>query len=91
MAFWYYFKKREKIKSVNNKNDEPVPRYGHSSIIIGNNLVIFGGETLKNYFKVSEDLIIFNIDNNKFSYSRIKKVKYHREKDIYVLQLLVLC
>ena len=73
-------KQWEKIKSVNNKNDEPVPRYGHSSIIIGNNLVIFGGETPKNYFKVSEDLIVFNIDNKKFSYPRIKKGKISQRK-----------
>ena len=56
------------------------PRYGHSSIIIGNNLVIFGGETPKNYFKVSEDLIVFNIDNKKFSYPRIKKGKISQRK-----------
>ena len=79
-CFDIIYKKWEKIKVINNKNDEPVPRYGHSSIVIGNNIVIFGGESPKNYFKVSEDLIVFNIDNKKFSYPRIKKGKISQRK-----------
>ena len=79
-CFDIIYKKWDKIKVVNNKYDEPVPRYGHSSIVIGNNLVIFGGEIPKNYFKTSEDLIVFNIDNKKFSYPRIKKGKISQRK-----------
>ena len=63
-----------------NKYDEPLPRYGHSSVLIGNNIIIFGGETPKNEFKLPEDLIVYNIDNNKFTYPRIKKGRISQRK-----------
>ncbi len=72
--FWKYDIALRKWDKINiNKYDEPVPRYGHSSIILGNNIIIFGGETPKNYFKATEEIIIYNIDNNKFSFKIIKK------------------
>ena len=80
---WCYdiaFNKWEKIKCKNSKNDEPVPRFGHSSIIINNNLIIFGGETPKNNLKPIEDLIVYNIENKKFTYPRIKKGKIAQRK-----------
>ena len=50
---WSYDIILRKWDKINiNKYDEPVPRYGHSSILLGNNIIIFGGETPKNYFKV---------------------------------------
>ena len=79
--FWKYDIALRKWDKINiNKYDEPVPRYGHSSILLGNNIVIFGGETPKNYFKATEEIIIYNIDNNKFSFPRIKKGRISQRK-----------
>ena len=79
--FWKYDIALRKWDKINiNKYDEPVPRYGHSSILLGNNIIIFGGETPKNYFKATEELIIYNIDSNKFSFPRIKKGRISQRK-----------
>ena len=78
---WKYdisLRKWNKIKF--NNYEEPVPRYAHTSILINNNIIIFGGETPKNYFKFPEELIIFNIDKNKFSFPKIKNTHIQQRK-----------
>ena len=63
-----------------NIYEEPVPRYAHTSILINNNIIIFGGEVPKNYFKFPEELIIFNIDKNKFIFPKIKNNHIQQRK-----------
>jgi len=78
---WKYdilLRKWNKIK-INNY-EEPVPRYAHTSILINNNIIIFGGEIPKNYFKFPEDLIIFNIEKNKFIFPKIKQFHIQQRK-----------
>ena len=62
---WHQVKYKEK--------DEPTPRKGHTAIIIKNNIFIFGGEVPKDL--PNEDLITYNILNNKFYYPKIPKKK----------------
>ena len=63
-------KKWEKI--IINKENKPLPRCGHTSTIIENNLIIYGGESPMNNNRLNEDILIFNTINKNFIYPKIK-------------------
>ena len=63
-------KKWEKIKI--NKENKPLPRCGHTSAIIENNIVIYGGESPMINNRLNENVLIFNTINNNFIYPKIK-------------------
>ena len=63
-------KKWEKIKI--NEQNKPIPRCGHTSTIIENNIIIYGGESPMNNNRLNEDVLIFNTINNNFLYPKIK-------------------
>ena len=71
---WEYdliLNKWNKITKI-DKNNLPVPRYGHSSIILGKYIVIFGGSTPKLYHKEPEKIVLFDLNNKIFIYPNIK-------------------
>jgi hypothetical protein len=55
-----------------NKDNKPLPRCGHTSTIIENNIIIYGGESPMNNNRLNEDVLIFNTINNNFLYPKIK-------------------
>ncbi len=63
-------KKWEKIKI--SKENKPLPRCGHTSAIIENNIVIYGGESPMINNRLNENVLIFNTINNNFIYPKIK-------------------
>ena len=59
--------------------EEPLPRKGHTSLLIKNTIFIYGGETPKE--TTAEDLVIYNIVLNKFYYPKIaRKRKINQRK-----------
>ena len=66
-------------KIIYDEKEEPIPRKGHTSVIIKNTIFIFGGETTKD--ATYEDLVTYNIILNKFYYPKIsKKRKINQRK-----------
>ena len=64
--------KWKKIK-IKPDNDVPVPRYSHTTDLVGNYLVIFGGYTPKNYEREPEQLILFDLEQKTFIYPKLRK------------------
>ena len=77
---WTYNIDTNKWNKIKIKDkDEPLPRKGHTSIIIKNTLFIYGGETPKE--SNEEDLVAYNIILNKFYYPKIiRKKKINQRK-----------
>ena len=48
-------------------SESPVPRYGHTTVVIDDYLIIYGGITPENYFRIPEEMVVFNTRNNRFS------------------------
>ena len=66
-------------KIIYDEKEEPIPRKGHTSVLIKNTIFIFGGESTKE--ATYEDLVTYNIILNKFYYPRIsKKRKINQRK-----------
>ena len=57
-------------------NEMPVPRYGHTSIIMDDYLVIYGGVTPDNYCRMPERVLVFNTRNHKFIEPKITTKLY---------------
>ena len=71
---WKYDIIKNKWSQIKYKNNEiPCPRHSHTSVIINDNLFLFGGEGPKD--KYVEDLVIFNIPTEKFYFPTIHKKK----------------
>ena len=51
--------------------EPPVPRYNHTSVTMGEEIVIYGGVSPFNYFKAPEEIVLFNTATETFSYPRI--------------------
>ena len=77
---WTYNIDTNKWNKIKIKDkDEPLPRKGHTSIIIKNTIFIYGGETPKE--SNEEDLVAYNIILNKFYYPKIiRKKKINQRK-----------
>jgi len=66
-------------KIIYDEKEEPIPRKGHTSVLIKNTIFIFGGESTKD--ATYEDLVTYNIILNKFYYPKIsKKRKINQRK-----------
>ena len=66
-------------KIIYDEKEEPIPRKGHTSVLIKNTIFIFGGESPKD--ATYEDLVTYNIILNKFYYPKIsKKRKINQRK-----------
>lgn len=65
------FSLSEKTWSKVTVKENPVPRYGHSAVVLNESIIIYGGITPSNYFKCPEDIVIFNTVTNSFSFPRI--------------------
>ena len=71
---WKYdIEKNKWSQIIYKQNDDPCPRHSHTSIIINENLFLFGGEGPKD--KPLEDLVIFHIPTEKFYFPTIQKKK----------------
>ena len=62
-------KRWEQIKNYNN--DEPVPRYGHTAILMEHYIVIYGGVPIENYSRFPADILLFNALTQTFSEPRL--------------------
>ena len=81
---WIYNIDRNKWnKIVHNTKDIPLPRKGHTSVIIKNTLFIYGGETPKD--TVSEDLISYNIIMDKFFFPKIPRKKKINQRKGHIM------
>ena len=77
---WTYNIDTNKWNKIKTKDkEEPLPRKGHTSIVIKNTIFIYGGETPKE--TNAEDLVTYNIVLNKFYYPKIsRKRKINQRK-----------
>ena len=81
---WTYNIDTNKWNKIKCKDkDEPIPRKGHTSLIIKNNMFIFGGESPKE--NVSEDIIAYNLILNKFYYPKIQKKKKINQRKGHIM------
>lgn len=84
---WVYFIEKNKWRNIPVKqNDVPLGRHSHTLAIVNNNLFIVGGEMTKEMQKSSEELMMFNIQNEKYYFPNIPKKKNvnHRKGHISV-------
>ena len=65
-------------------NEIPVPRYSHSTNVIGKNLVIYGGFTPKNYERQPEQFIYYDLENKLFVYPHFKKYQGYIQRKGHV-------
>ena len=76
---WKYDIEKNKWAQITYKqNDEPCPRHNHTSVIVNDNLFIFGGEGPKD--KPIEDLVVFNIPTEKLYFPTIQKKKNIKQR-----------
>ena len=52
-------------KTPIDEEDQPLARYGHTSVVKDNEIFIYGGNLDKYLFKPKEDIIIFDTSNIK--------------------------
>ena len=70
-------------KIIYDEKEEPIPRKGHTSVLIKNTIFIFGGESPKD--ATYEDLVTYNIILNKFYYPKISKKRKINQKKGHIM------
>ena len=81
---WTYNIDTNKWSKIKSKDkDDPIPRKGHTALIIKNNMFIYGGESPKE--NISEDLIAYNIILNKFYYPKIQRKKKINQRKGHIM------
>lgn len=63
-----------------NITDEPVGRCNHSSVMINDNIIIYGGTHPMNIIKPPEDVLLFNILTRKFFSPQVGNMKKVRKR-----------
>jgi hypothetical protein len=48
---------------MRNRGEEPLPRYGHTCVSYKSKLIIYGGATPYDPYRVREDILVFDTGN----------------------------
>ena len=81
---WTYNIDTNKWNKIKYKDkEEPIPRKGHTSLIIKNNMFIYGGESNKE--NISEDILAYNLILNKFYYPKVHKKKKINQRKGHIM------
>lgn len=67
---------------------ETDPRFGHSMNFIGNSLIIFGGQDMKNYFTDTIQIPVQNVDEYLRAFSAFKLEDHSKRYSVTILDMI---